>query len=424
MIRTLLLSVAIVLGAFTHAQTFFYIDQIAVNPQPATTADNISIDLIGGLSSTGASVTSASAQVTGNIVTISITAQDLGGFTVIVPHTETIQLGQLPAGTYTIVINGTFVGDFAPAPQHEFVVLGGGSPCDNLGIVSVQWHAFTDTAIVVRVTNSNPNEIFDYPNFILFDTNGDTLAVETVNFFGIGDESMHLLAIHPDATMPVGPFSGTLQLWSLFTTELACEWSLNIDLCPPEPCATIIPNMQNLGGALVIGDFNYSIFDENMDLAASGTLTMLSDTQFDADTLCLPPGQYSMACIPLQPSTGGGPYFSVMAPGWIAGPGLFIFEGLPVLTPFTFYEPCIDGTNSIPDTRWPGFSIQQHGDVLRVLSGNGSSLGPIELFDAQGRLLTSTLAAGESADLNLSGIGAGVVLVRAGGQSLRWVVLR
>lgn len=422
--RTLLAPLALFLAALTHAQTFFYINDIVVSPQPATTADNISIDLNGGLSSTGASVTSASAQVTGNIVTISITAQDVGGLTVIVPHTETIQLGQLAAGTYTIVINGTFVGDFAPAPQHVFDVLGGGSPCDNLEIVSVQWHAFTDTAIVVRVVNSNFNEIFDYPNFILFDSNGDTLAIETVNFFGIGDESTHVLAIHPDATMPVGPFAGTLQLWTNFTSELACEWSLNFDLCPSEPCATIIPNMQNLGGALVIGDFNYSIFDENMDLVATGTLNMISDTQFDADTLCLPPGQYSMACIPLQPSTGGGPYFSVMAPGWIAGPGLFIFEGMPVITPVTFYEPCIDGTNSMPETRQPGFSIQQHGDMLGVLSGSGAALGPVELFDAQGRLVMSTLATGDRAELSLSGIGAGVVLVRAGGQSLRWVVLR
>ena len=109
--RTLLLLAAFAITAIVRAQTYFYINEIAVNPQPATEADNISIDLIGGLSSTGASVLSASADVVGSIVTISITAIDVGGLAVIVPHTETLQLNQLPAGTYTIAINGVNVAE-------------------------------------------------------------------------------------------------------------------------------------------------------------------------------------------------------------------------------------------------------------------------------------------------------------------------
>lgn len=423
MTRLLLAFAALFLAAFTHGQTFFYIDQIVVNPQPATTADNISIDLIGGLSSTGASVASASADVTGSIVTIGITAIDVGGLTVIVPHTETLQLGQLAAGTYTIVINGAFVADFAPSPQHQFVVEGGGSPCDSLVIESIRWHAFTDTAIVIHVFN-NSTALFDYPNFTLFDGNGDTLAVETVNFFGIAGESWHILTVHPDATTPVDPFYGALQLYTDFSDSLACEWIPFIDLCPPAPCATIIPNMQNLGGALVIGEFNYAIMDADLNTLASGTLTMTSDMQFDADTLCLPPGQYFMACYPVQPPTGGGPYFSVMAPGWTAGPGLFVFEGLPVVTPFAFYEPCIDGTNTVAELDAPELSAIQMGDVLRIQRSDGAPLGRLELFDGQGRLLLSTTATDSSLDLSLSGVNSGVVLVRTDGLSLRWAVLR
>lgn len=421
--RTLLLLAAIAITAIVQAQTYFYINEIAVNPQPATEADDISIDLIGGLSSTGASVASASAEVTGSLVTISITAIDVGGLAVIVPHTETLQLGPLPAGTYTIVVNGLNTADLAPSPQHQFVVEGGGSPCDSLEIVSVQWHAFTDTAIVVHVINENGNEIFDYPNFILFDGNGDTLAVETVNFFGIGGESWHLLDLHPDAVVPVDPFYGTLQLWTLFTEELACQWMPFIDLCPPVPCATIIPNVQNLGGALAMGDYNYSIMDADMNSVASGTLTMTSDMQFDADTLCLPPGDYWTACYAAQPPTGGAPYFSVMAPGWMAGPIQPVSFDLPVITPFAFYEPCFEGTNSVAEIEGGLLSLQRIGDILCVQRADGAALGLVELVDAQGRLIETVQGTGSRAEFDLARVKNGLLIVRAQGQSLRYVAL-
>lgn len=421
--RTLLLLAAFAITAIVRAQTYFYINEIAVNPQPATEADNISIDLIGGLSSTGASVLSASADVVGSIVTISITAIDVGGLAVIVPHTETLQLNQLPAGTYTIAINGVNVADLAPSPQHLFTVMPGASVCDSLEIVSVQWHAFTDTAIVVHVINENANEIFDYPNFILFDGNGDTLAVETVNFFGIGGESWHVLNLHPDATVPVDPFYGTLQLWTLFTEELACEWMPFIDLCPPAPCTTIIPNVQNLGGALAIGDYNYALMDADMNSVASGTLTMTSDMQFDADTLCLPPGDYWMACYAAQPPTGGAPWFGVMTPGWIAGPQHPVSFDLPVITPFSFYESCIDGTNGIAEAIGAPLSILRMGDALRIQRADGAPLGMVELFDAQGRLIGSVQGSGSTVDFDVAGASSGVLVVRAGGQSVRCVIM-
>jgi hypothetical protein len=424
MTRTLLALFAIAFAASTQAQTYFYIGEIAVNPQPASTSDNISIDLIGGLSSTGASVTSASAQVSGNTVTISIAANDIGGLTVIVPHTETLQLGQLPAGTYTIEISGTNVGDFAPQPQHQFIVSGSGSPCGDLIIESILWHAFTDTAIVVHVTNNSSFELFDYPNFILFDANGDTLAKEVVNFFGIASESWHLLAIHPDAQLPSGPFNGTLELWTLFTTVLSCDWSLLIDLCPPAPCAEVLATVQNFGGALAIGDYNYSIFDEDMVLAASGTLTMTESLQVDSDPLCLPPGNYSMSCYAAQPPTGGWPVFVMVSPGWISGPQQSVSFDLPVLTPFSFFAPCIDGTNGINPIAPPALLLHLVGDALRVRRTDGAPLGTVELFDAQGRLLQGGRTTAGSVDLSMSKVNNGIVVVKADGLALRWLVVK
>ena len=65
----------------------------------------------------------------------------------------------------------------------------GQDPCDDLLITSVQYSPFTDTVIVVQVEN-NSSSGFQYPGFVLISTNGDTVAKEQVDLFGIGQESV------------------------------------------------------------------------------------------------------------------------------------------------------------------------------------------------------------------------------------------
>ena len=422
MIRSILLPLVLLCHLLVSAQTYFYIDEIVVQPQPATTADNISINLVGNLSSGGAYIVSASAQVSGSVVTVNIVAADPGGITVLVPHTETIALGQLPAGTYTIVFNAVNVADFAPSPQHQFVVgAGGATDCDSLQIASVRWQAFTDTVIVVHVFN-NSSTLFDYPNFVLFDENGDTLAVETVNFFGIANESYHILQVHPGGTVPNAPYYGTLHLWTGFTTEFQCAWDLFIDLCPPGECATLIPTINNFGGALAIGTYSYGIFDEDFNNVATGTFEMTDVMQYDSDTICLPPGNYSMACYADQPPTGGQPSYSVATEGWISGPSQPVSFDLPVLMPFSFYEPCADGTNGIREVAYNSLSAYQDGHLLHV-RGLAAALGEFLLLDTHGRILISGSSTQDIAIIDIGALATGVYLVRVGSMVTRVVII-
>lgn len=424
MLHSLTLLLAVLSSALLSAQTYFYIDQIVVQPAYPTVEDDINIDLIGGLSSTGAYIVSATAQVTGSLVTISIAAADPGGLAVIVPHTETVHVGQLPEGTYTIVFNAVNVGDFAPSPQHQFVVSAGGSPCDSLLIGSVQWHAFTDTAIVVHVMNTNMvSELFDYPNFILFDVNGDTLAKETVNFFGIAEDSWHILRVMDGAVIPPGPFPGVLELWTGFTTTLACSWELPIHLCPPEPCATLIPMVQNLGGALALGTYNWFITDAG-EVMASGQFEMTEAQQMDMDTICLAPGAYEMSVLPNQEPTGGFPVFSVMTEGWISGPSQPVFAPPPALMHVDFYLPCAEGTNGIGGIDMAhGIAVSQESGALLLRRLDGEALGPIEVFDVQGRSLIRTSSSASSMLLRTGELASGIVIIRAANTVLRTSVL-
>ncbi|MBL0128123.1 MAG: hypothetical protein IPP83_11850 [Flavobacteriales bacterium] len=420
--RSLHLAAAILASTFLSAQTFFYIDGIAVQPASPTTADNVSIDLIGNLSSSGAYIVSASAQVVGSIVTISITAADNGGLAVLVPHTETVAVGQLPAGVYTILFNSQNVADFAPSPQHQFTVVGSGSPCDLVDIVSVQWQAFTDTAIVIHVQNNNPDVLFDYPNFILFDANGDTLAKETVNFFGIAGESWHMLRVQDDAMIPNAPFNGTLELWTFFTDVLSCTWSLPIDLCPPAPCATLIPMIQNFGGALTIGTYSWSISDDGGE-AASGIFEMTAQLQFDSDTICIPPGNYGMVVIPNDPPTGGNPVFNVSTEGWISGPSQPVTWALPVVMPFTFYEHCIDGTNAVVEIPTAAtLNVLVQDGALLIRRSDARALGAVKLYDALGKVLFTSTATSNTLTIPVGGITTGIVLVQVGDHMQRVVL--
>jgi hypothetical protein len=332
-------------------------------------------------------VVSASATVVGSVVTISIAAADDGGATVIVPHTEVVPIGQLDAGDYTIVIDGQNVGDFAPGPQHQFTVSGGGSPCDSLELVSVRWHPFSDTALVVHVINGNTiGELFDYPNFILFDASGDTLAKESVNFFGIGGESYHTMRIMDGVTFPVNTFSATLELWTGFTTSLACTWELEVDLCPPAPCTTLIPNIQNLGGAITTGTFNWGILSNSV-VVVSGSFVLDAENQYDADTICLPPGVYTMLAGSDGGPLSGQPYYSAVVPGGFSTASTPVGDLVPEPLAFRFYEPCFDPTQSVG-------SANEIAD-LTLLSGAGEFtlvhaqgvLGEIRVFDSTGRMV-------------------------------------
>ena len=103
--------------------------------------------------------------------------------------------------------------------------------CGGLEIVSI--YQYNDTQFVVDIYNSSWAG-FPYPGFILFNSFGDTIAVENVNLFGIGEESQHFLEIQ-DNVVVTGSMS--LQLYTGFYDFLQCQWSglvitENCDLLP------------------------------------------------------------------------------------------------------------------------------------------------------------------------------------------------
>ena len=407
--RTFLLFLLSFLLHSAGAQTYFYINNITVVPSAPTVSDQIEIHVQGSLSSTAAFIQDVQYSIEGNTVHITIVAAVSGiGLDVLVPHTEIVQIGALPAGDYTVHFMGDNILDSAPEPEHDFTVTGGGtSACDSLQIVSVVYHAFSDSLIEVRLMNSG-SEIFSYPGFILYNADGDTIAIETVDLFGIGGESTHRLVIHPDAELVDPTFTGTLELWTDFYDTLACTFQMEVVLCPPS-CATIIPYVMNLGGAIVNNSFEYIIHDAD-GAVASGILELANEIQFDSDTICLPAGEYSMLVTP-GPGQGGQPYGGVLSPGYFSGPQQPVTSP-PIELEFDFYEPCIEIIELIEDDgNEETFRFSQFQGRLLIENLTQGPIGNIALIDIRGAELMSTISYTPSAQIQIGTLASGVYLL-------------
>ncbi|MEO6166924.1 MAG: T9SS type A sorting domain-containing protein [Chitinophagales bacterium] len=97
--------------------------------------------------------------------------------------------------------------------------------CDSLVITCCAFDSLGLNTISIYVANPS-SELFAYPGFVLLDNNLDTIAKETVNYFGIGTwPQAHTMTIVAPLTLP---FTGYLELHTLFYQEFACSFPFTI----------------------------------------------------------------------------------------------------------------------------------------------------------------------------------------------------
>lgn len=287
-------------------------------------------------------------------------------------------------------------------------------PCDSLTIDQVSYTAFDDSLLQVVVTNTSSN-IFSYPGFVLLDMNGDTIARETVNFFGIGGQSVHLLSIHPMADMQ-GPFpiAGTLHLWTGFYQNFECAFPVTFDPCPPPPCHELVVSMGNFGGAVVNAMIDWEVLDSTGMAVDNGTFELsATGQQSDSDTTCIPPGNYELS-IQSPLTTGGQLNYSVSDAGPWGSPAVssnYQQGASSNSVSFSHLIACTDINNTVAEVRTnAGFTLQTSNEVLTVLRPEVSGPGIIRVLDMQGKLLVQENVLGDRTDIPLCA-DAGILLV-------------
>jgi hypothetical protein len=298
--------------------------------------------------------------------------------------------------------------------------------CDDLTIVSVRYSPFTDTIIIVEVTNAG-SELFSYPGFVLINANGDTLAKETVNYFGIAGQSVHHLTVRPGVAGPLDNFEGTLQLHTGFYDALACTWPMDQSLCFNGKCAQLVLAFENMGGALVVGDFHWTLQDELGAEVASGNFTMTPNSQFMSQSLCMAPGTYQYTLEALGEPSGGGPTMSVYAGEGFNQPGFSqsaSWEGINTMEVPFFIHCMVESPNAVEAAdHGPGVRVYRQG--AHIIIAHTSNIHTVELLSLDGRSVGRWSPHATTFSVP-SGMTAGVYAVRlgttGGHQALRVVL--
>ncbi|MDG1841846.1 MAG: T9SS type A sorting domain-containing protein [Crocinitomicaceae bacterium] len=99
--------------------------------------------------------------------------------------------------------------------------------CDSIIVDSLRFDPTMSNHISIQATNLNTNDYLPYPGFILFNNNGDTIAKENVNYFGIGPfpQTHGMEIINHPASLPM---SGYIELYSWFYDSLRCTFPVTL----------------------------------------------------------------------------------------------------------------------------------------------------------------------------------------------------
>jgi hypothetical protein len=417
----------------------FYVEGIAVIPGTPTTQDEVSIELQGNLASSNSVITSTSASVSGSVVTLTVNTHSFGiGMPVLAPHDETVEVGPLAAGAYTIVLQGVGMQDGVPADEHTFTVVpGNGTVCDHAGLGGVMWSPFDADLITVRL---NHPSVDAFPaHHITFggasasgsfsaveagDVDQRTLRVQRELAFGAdaitpdaypNKRSWHFLQLQPGSNVPVDPYQASLDLYLDSLQAGPCSWNLYGNLCPPEPCSElmVLAKTPPMWGGLppIAAPVNYDIAQNGISVA-SGVLAADGGVAADMDKVCLPPGQYELTITTNDAGTTGLDLFLTI-PQWAASKFLHVTSGTTTM-PFSYYPNCT-GTGPLLALAPPAdlLQVRSLGDQLNVQRANGDVLGQVRLMDAQGHLLFTAVNVGLQQAFNMAAFPAGLYFVQA-----------
>lgn len=175
--------------------------------------------------------------------------------------------------------------------------------CDSLQIIHFGLNPFHDYELVVYVHNTNTLEIFPYPGFKLVDTNGDTVATETVNFFGISEYSAHRLLTTLTNIQPGQVFNGTLLLYTNFYDSLVCTIPVSEVLIPASGCTNFTVYSSDYNGTIQQA-LNWEITDALGNTVISGIHDYAPDTFYYNSPVCLENGCYQLSISAPNPLEG------------------------------------------------------------------------------------------------------------------------
>lgn len=297
---------------------------------------------------------------------------------------------------------------------------GNPAECDSVDIVSVQFNPFDMNQLLVYVENNNQLELFSYPGFKLTNTQGDTVAEETVNLFGIGQESLHQLNTSLTGYLPGDVFDGQLYLYTGFYDSLRCVFPVSDVLVPDGGCSEFYISTtdwsENISQSLY-----WSITDEQGTVVESGEHDHTSTEYTLYDTVCLPNNNCYTLNITANNSLEGNSDIRVNYSGFWLSEGTQMAQGSTQYSiDFSVYY--CDSLLSVGESELDLATVQlmpnPASERLNISWEKENSFHTLDVFDLAGKLVLTTSIEGKSnADISLATLQNGVYMVRLSGES-------
>lgn len=162
--------------------------------------------------------------------------------------------------------------------------------CDSLTILDVELNPFDVSEVMVRSAYTDFDNFISYPGFSLVDADGFIMAYETVNYFGLGTDQVHILDVLNMDVEPDFAVSAELELWSFFYENLECIEPGPFVIWEEVECVPISFSINALGQDSVSGVIQWSIIAPDGLEFTGGTDSLSSAQQLTTHAVCLPPG--------------------------------------------------------------------------------------------------------------------------------------
>lgn len=201
--------------------------------------------------------------------------------------------------------------------------------CDSLQITATTLNPFNTNEILVRTTYSDFDNFISYPGFLFVDDEGFILANETVNYFGMSTEQVHVLEIEDLDVQQNIPNVGHLELWSFFFEELECVESGEFVFWQQQDCVPLSLTFSALGIEPATALLNYEISNMSNGFSEEGEFLFDNPGAPISLSFCLPEGCGYTLSISSELSSGTGLSYSFHFQNYLAvGAEGFISDSL------------------------------------------------------------------------------------------------
>ncbi len=290
--------------------------------------------------------------------------------------------------------------------------------CFNINLDEVIRDPYDQNFITVHILNPE-SESINYPGIRIYNALTDELiGEESVNFFGIANESVHMVPITMEVVQAES-YTLRIEIWSGFYENLECSFTDDFYLYPETFC-TDSEIMVSLAGlepgedpfVLDISQNGESVFSDSFILDSENPM------YYQEPGTCLGIGCYDVVLTTSDAVISSTGYI-LQEGGWYSGTESIPFQAGDIAIEFSFsiFE-C--ATNNLDESKANDLNIYPNPSNSTIILDWGNAVGQADLsiYDINGNLIQSIPVSGIRQELNVSKFSAGMYIAKIESSSL------